>query len=49
MEEEKKSRCIECGGSGVCPYCDGDEETECDECGSDGKCAACEGTGEEAA
>jgi len=49
--------CDVCGGSGVCPPCDGhgytadldpntDEHADCELCFGDGRCVGCTGTGE---
>jgi len=41
--------CDECGGSGICPWCDGTAEQQgepCDDCEGSGRCAKCKGEGE---
>jgi len=44
------AECEDCGGSGRCPWCNGDGELAtgeiCGDCQGSGDCETCDGTGE---
>lgn len=37
--------CPSCGGTGICPRCDGEKQITCTVCEGSKECAACDGTG----